>query len=342
MKGAHHLPELKRTWRILWSIATVAENSREYRAKILQKGISWATRSWKPHALGDRAVEMFWNGLPPRVRSSKHTQALGRRIHRRACRLHARGGACYTRFFRNLPQLEFIRDLVLEMPPGRPVKVLSIGCSTGAELYSALWLIRTARPTREVQAIGVDISEECIHAASRGVYPLRVPEVAIAGISETSHEGFFTREGKTLVVQDWVKESVSWAVGDACAPDLAARFGRHDVVIANNFLFAMSPERSESCLRNLTRLVAPDGYLVVSGVDLDLRNRILGEQGFVPVTAKCEDIHTAEDVHSAWPLRFWGLEPIDRTRQDWPARYTSVFRSPNCARVAHESRKALA
>jgi len=169
-----------------------------------------------------------------------------------------------------------------------------------------------------------------------------VPEVAIARISETSHEGFFSREGKTLVVQDWVKEAVSWAVGDACAPDLAARFGRHDVVIANNFLFAMSPERSESCLRNLTRLVAPDGYLVVSGVDLDLRSRILGELGFVPVTAKCEEIHTAEDVHNAWPLRFWGLEPIDRTRQDWPARYTSVFRSPNCARVAHESRKALA
>ena len=102
----------------------------------------------------------------------------------------------------------------------------------------------------------------------------------------------------------------------------------HDVVIANNFLFHLSPERSEACLRNLARLVAPGGYLVVSGVDLDLRGRILGELGFEPVTARWEEIYAAEDVHASWPLRFWGLEPVDRTRRDWPARYATIFRSP--------------
>jgi SAM-dependent methyltransferase len=324
--------KLKRTWRIFWNIATVAEDSREYPAKILEMGMSWATRSWKPQDLTDRAVEMFWNGLPPRVRSWKYTGALGRRIHRRACRIHARGGSCYTRFFRNMAQLELIRDLVLERPQGVPVKITSLGCSTGAELYSALWLIRRARPTQAIQALGIDKAEECIQAASRGVYPFRVVEVA--GMSETRYERLMTREGKTLVVQDWMKEAVTWAVGDACAPDLAARFGLQDVVLANNFLFHMSPERSEVCLRNLARLVAPDGYLVVSGADLDLRRRILGELGFVPVTVRCEEIHAAEDVHAAWPLRFWGLEPIDRTRQDWPARYATVFRSPAITRDA--------
>ena len=318
---------LKRTGRILWSIATVAEESRGYPAKILEKARSWATRSWKPHALGDRAVEMFWNGLPRPVRSWQPARALGRRIHRRACRIQARGGACYTRFFRNVPQLELVRDLVLKTPPEVLVRMASIGCSTGAEMYSALWMIRKARPTQAIQALGIDMEEECIHAASRGVYPFRVVEVA--GMSNTSYERLMTREGKTLVVQDWVKEAATWAVGDACSSDLAARFGLHDVVLANNFLFAMPPDRAESCLRNLTRLVAPSGYLVVSGIDLDLRSRVLGEVGFVPVTDRWEEIHAAEDVHAAWPLRFWGLEPIDRTRQDWPARYATVFRSPD-------------
>jgi SAM-dependent methyltransferase len=225
-----------------------------------------------------------------------------------------------------MPQLELVRDLVLEGTRRAPVKIASVGCSTGAELYSTLWLIRTARPTQDVQALGIDMAEECVQAASRGVYPCRVVEVA--AISEARHEGLFTRQGKTLVVQDWLKEAITWAVGDACSPDLATRFGRHDVVLANNFLFQMSPERSEPCLRNVARLVAPNGYLVVSGVDLGLRGRILGELGFVPITAKCEEIHAAEDVHAAWPLRFWGLEPIDRTRQDWATRYTTVFRLP--------------
>src|SRR5262249_4060721 len=159
--------------------------------------------------------------------------------------------------------------------------------------------------------------------ASRGVYPFRVVEVA--AISEHSHEALFTREGKTLVVQDWLKDGVTWVVGDACSPDLAVRFGRHDVVLANNFLFQMPPEGSAACLRALSQLVAPNGYLVVSGADLDVRNRVLEELGFVPVTARCEEIHAAEDVHDAWPLRFWGLEPIDRTRRDWAARYATVF-----------------
>jgi hypothetical protein len=319
---------LKRIWRVLRNIVTGAEASRQYPARALEilRNRIPGIESWKRRALADRGIEMFWNGLSPQVRSWRYTQHLGRRIHRRARRIQPRGGGCFTRFFRNLPQLEVVRDLVLEMPRGAPVKIVSVGCSTGADLYSTLWLIRTARPTQDVQALGIDLVEECVQAASRGVYPFRVIEVA--AISENSHEGLFTKEGKTLVIQDWIKEGVTWAVGDALSPDLAVRFGLHDVVFANNFLFQMPPGRSESCLRNLTQLVAPNGYLVVSGADLDLRSRVLGDLGFVPVTDRWEDIYAAEDVHAAWPLRFWGLEPIDRTREDSPARYTTVFRSP--------------
>ena len=84
--------KLKRTWRILRSIATGAEESRAYPARavdIVRNRIQWAIRSLKPQALADRAIEMFWDGLPRQVRSWKPTRALGRRIHRRACRVHA-------------------------------------------------------------------------------------------------------------------------------------------------------------------------------------------------------------------------------------------------------------
>jgi chemotaxis protein methyltransferase CheR len=327
---------LNRVWRILRNLVTGAEDSRHYpvRAAAMLRSRIPGFRSWKPQVLADRVIERFWNGLPLRVRSWKYTQDLGRRIHRRACRVQPRGGGCFTRFFRNAPQLELIRDLVLERPPEVPVKIASLGCSTGAELYSLLWLIRRARPRQAIQALGIDSDEECIQAASRGVYPFRVIEVA--RISETSHEGLVTKAGKTLVVQDWVSKEVTWAVGDACSPDLAARVGLHDVVIANNFLFQMSAEPAAACVRNLAQLVAPNGYLVVSGADLDVRSRVLGELGFAPVTVRWEAIHAAEDVHAAWPLRFWGLEPIDRTRPDWAARYATVFRSPARSLRQHE------
>ena len=31
-------------------------------------------------------------------------------------------------------------------------------------------------------------------------------------------------------------------------------------------------------------------------------------------------------VRADWPWRWWGLEPLDRTRSDWQMRYASAFR----------------
>jgi SAM-dependent methyltransferase len=189
-------------------------------------------------------------------------------------------------------------------------------------------MIRTARPEQDIQALGIDISWACLQTADSGVYPLEATEVA--GISEASYERLFTRQETNLCVQQWLKAGVTWRVGDACSSDFAAQFGLQDIVLANNFLFQMSPERAEACLRNIARLVAPKGYLCISGVDLDVRTHAVRELGLIPVTARLEDIHTAEEgMLTAWPLLFWGLEPMDRRRKDWSARYATVFRFPD-------------
>ncbi len=253
-------------------------------------------------------------------------QTIGHVIHRRVCRVHERGGGNYTRFFRNVPQLELLRDLALEMPRGKPLKILVLGCSTGAELYSVLWMLRTARPEQSVRALGIDRSASCIRMAAVGTYAPDATEVA--GISETTYHGLFTRQTNTLSVQHWLKDCVTWSVGDACSPDLVT-LGLHDFVLANNFLFHMPPARAEACLRNIVQLVAPNGYLFVAGIDLDVRSRTVRNLGLTPITAKFEEVYTAEGLLEAWPLRFWGLEPMDRKRHDWPVRYTTVFRVPD-------------
>ena len=274
----------------------------------------------------DRAIEFLWNRLPEPARSWKVMQTIGHVIHRRVCRVHERGGGNYTRFFRNVPQLELLRDLALEMPRGKPLKILVLGCSTGAELYSVLWMLRTARPEQSVHALGIDRSASCIRMAAVGTYAPDATEVA--GISETTYPGLFTCQTNTLSVQHWLKDSVTWSVGDACSPDLVT-LGLHDFVLANNFLFHMPPARAEACLRNIVQLVAPNGYLFVAGIDLDVRSRTVRNLGLTPITAKFEEVYTAEGLLEAWPLRFWGLEPMDRKHHDWPVRYTTVFRVPD-------------
>jgi chemotaxis methyl-accepting protein methylase len=299
---------LKRVARACWNVVTLAEVSKSY---------------------PERVIAILWNALPERIRSWRSTQAIGRLVHRRVCRVQERVAAnYYTRFFRNLPQLEVFRDLVLQRPEGKPLKVVSLGCSTGAELYSALWIVRTARPRQQVHALGIDLSERCIHRAAAGEYPLDSKEVA--RVSEVTYEHLFTRDRDTLRVQDWLREGVAWRVGNVCSPDLASELGSQDIVLANNFLFHMSPEQSTICLRNIARLTAHDGYLFIWGVDRDVRMRVVRDLGLVPVVARLVDIYTAdESALKAWPLLYWGVEPMRGGARDWPLRYTTVFKWPD-------------
>jgi hypothetical protein len=88
----------------------------------------------------------------------------------------------------------------------------------------------------------------------------------------------------------------------------------------------MRPEEAQRCMFNLTRLVKPGGYLFVSGVDLDVRMRVLQQLGWRPVTELINEIHEGDvSLRRDWPLEYWGLEPIDQGRIDWKMRYASVF-----------------
>ena len=98
------------------------------------------------------------------------------------------------------------------------------------------------------------------------------------------------------------------------------------MVTANNFLCHMEPSRAERCLRTIARLVSPEGYVVVSGIDLDVRTRVAQDLGWRPVRELLEDIHDGEEtLRAAWPCDYWGLEALDKTRHDWEVRYASVF-----------------
>ena len=67
--------------------------------------------------------------------------------------------------------------------------------------------------------------------------------------------------------------------------------GLQDIVIANNFLCHMDPVAAEGCLRNIARLVRPHGYLFVSGIDLDIRTRVVEHLGWQPMQDLLEEMH---------------------------------------------------
>ncbi len=206
-----------------------------------------------------------------------------------------------------------------------------LGCSNGAEVYSILAILRSARPELKILMHAVDISREVLELARKGVYSFSSPELVGEPIFQRMTEAeiwkMFDRGADKVTVQSWIKEGIMWHLGDVREPEMLKVLGPQDIVVASNFLCHMKPLDAETCLRCIARLVKPGGYLVVSGIDLDVRTKVATDQKWEPVTELLEDIHDGDsNLRRDWPLCYWGLEPLDKVRKNWIVRYAAVFK----------------
>jgi chemotaxis methyl-accepting protein methylase len=145
-------------------------------------------------------------------------------------------------------------------------------------------------------------------------------------MSSIEIDAMFEREGQWAKVRQQFWKGIDWHLGDAGDPSLTAKLGSQDIVVANRFLCHMPPDEAKACLRNLARTVKSGGYLFVFGVDLAVRRKVASESGWRPVTDLIEEIHEGDpSLRRDWPLHYWGLEPLDKSREDWKMTYASVF-----------------
>jgi chemotaxis methyl-accepting protein methylase len=298
-------------------------------------------------------LRRIWRHLPDSFQRRPAGLAFGRHLDR-IVRIRADRSQHFATFFlRNRAELALLRRLVEQKPQGARVNMTILACSKGAEVYSMAWIIRSARPDLDLRINAVDISPEIAEFASRGVYSMRKPqdqdipsEEAVRNrkdvasipssdkyawlferVSPQEIDSMFEVQGDQATVRPWLRNGITWQAGDAGDPELPARLGPQDIVVANRFLCHMLPPDAERCLRNIGRFVKPGGYLFVYGLDLDVRTKIALEAGWTPLKDSIREIHEGdESLRNAWPLSYWGLEPLDDRRPDWQLRYASVFR----------------
>jgi SAM-dependent methyltransferase len=233
-------------------------------------------------------------------------------------------------FLRNRPELELIRRLIDLKPKNDTLRVAVLGCSTGAQAYSVMWRIRSARPDLKVILYAVDISRQAVEIAKSGAYTLTAPQLTatniIAQMTTAEVEELFHRSGDVVTVRPWISEGINWHVADVGDREALAMLGSQDLVVANNFLCHMDALEAERSLRNIARLVSPHGYLFVSGVDLDVRTRVASDLGWTPVQELLEEIHDGDPwLREVWPFLYGGLEPLNKRRRDWRIRYAAAF-----------------
>lgn len=289
-----------------------------------------------------RLGEWIWRLVPRAMTTLRPVTAYGRLMHELVRSRNDRRQYLGTFFLRNRPQLQLICRLTRLRARDDAVRIAVLGCSLGAEVYSIAWSVRSTLPSVTITVEAVDISNEVLEVAREGVYALGVSELAAEPICERMTEDelwkMFDREDGKLKVKSWIKEGIAWRAGDVRDPQIVDVLGRQDIVVANDFLCHMQPAEAESCLRNIAGLVDPGGYLVVSGVDLDVRTKVADALGWKPVRDAIEAIHEGDrSLRRSWPWRYWGLEPFDKKRQDWDVRYASVFQIGEAPPRSYES-----
>jgi chemotaxis methyl-accepting protein methylase len=298
---------------------------------ILTKAARLQVLGKSPASLYLRLNKRIWEQLPSRVRELYSFHSYGAWLHTLVCLRARRQQSFGTFFLRNRPALELMRRLVRQRDHGSTLRIAVLGCSIGAEVYSILWAIRSARPDLKVLLDAVDISKEILKFAEKGTYTPDSSRLVGASIFERLTEAemaeMFDCEGDQATVKPWLREGIRWQLGDAADAKLINILGPQDIVVASNFLCHMDRGDSEKCLRNMARLVSSGGYLFVSGVDLDVRTKVALDLGWEPVPELVKEIHNGDpSVRADWPWQWWGLEPLNRKRRDWQTRYAASFR----------------
>ncbi len=278
-----------------------------------------------------RINQAVWKRLPDVIRNTAPARWYGGLLHDLVRRRARRQQYFGTFFMRNRPALEQIRRLCDGLAQGSPLRVAVLGCSTGAEVYSIIWTIRSNRPDLRLQVQAVDISPDILRTAAGAVYTSASSELVGRSIFERlddkERQGMFDWDGESATVKPWLREGISWHLADAGDPGLLDTIGYQDIVVASNFLCHMEPAAAEKCLRNIARVVHPGGHLLVVGVDLEVRAKVARELGWLPVPDLIRDMHDGDpSVRLDWPWNWWGLEPLDDSRPDWQSRYAVAFR----------------
>jgi chemotaxis methyl-accepting protein methylase len=299
-----------------------------------------------------RTARRIWWRLPMSVRSHPIFLSIGAHLHSCVLRFSDRQQNHSTFFLRNRAELELIKRLAGNSLHDSALSIAVLACSKGAEVYSVAWALKTARPDLAIKIRGIDVSHEMLDFASRGIYSLQALESGpldqsvkteekqlnwnthrdqqgyslVGSMSDIEKEMMFDRVGNFLRVKAYVREGITWHCADANDPRLVGRLGKHDMVMANRFMCHMKPAAAERTLRTIASMIKPGGYLFVSGVDLDVRERVARGLNWRPVTDLMEAIHEGDpSLRTGWPFDYWAKEPFQPRRPDASIRYAGAF-----------------
>ena len=175
-----------------------------------------------------------------------------------------------TCFFRNQPQLDAVRDLVIPKIieakaklPIRRMRIWSAGCSTGEEPYtlSMLLLEESQRRLKDwtFEILATDLNERSLAHAKTGVYG----SYSTRNLSAYYREKYFLPEGEQLALQPVVRKNVSFSRLNL-SDDARMTFMKSvDILFCCNVLIYFDLASKRRVIQHFYNKLLPHGYLLL-------------------------------------------------------------------------------
>jgi len=196
-------------------------------------------------------------------------------------------------FFRDRQVFDFVADFAATRAavPGRgPVRILCGPAAGGEEPYSMAMALFEAGLAKEQFSIdAIDISRRALARAAAGRYSAN----AFRDADLAFRDRWFTVSGGHSEISSRVREQVRLEWANLLDPGFAAGRPRYDVVFCRNLLIYLTDDARRLVERQLDRLLAPDGLLVLGAAEPPIMKGDWLPAGTASVFALRRGVHAA-------------------------------------------------
>lgn len=174
-----------------------------------------------------------------------------------------------TSFFRDPKAFEnlsatIIYDLVAKQPPDQALRIWSVGCSTGDEIYTLAMLFReqvTAQKRNvKLQLFASDVDADAVASARDGLYP----DTIAAEVSPERLERFFSKEETGYRISQELRSMVVFTVQNLLTDP---PFAKLDMISCRNLLIYLQPEAQTKVIALFHFALRDKGILVLGSAE---------------------------------------------------------------------------
>lgn len=176
-----------------------------------------------------------------------------------------------TYFFRERHQLDLLaREVAPKLAPtlaGRPLRVLSAGCSSGEEVYSiAITMSEDGPPGARFAVHGIDLNPLRVEQARAAVYE----SSSLRACDADARRRYFEPRGPRMVLRPRFRSSVEISEGNIL--ELRSATPYH-VIFCRNVLIYFSERALHEAVTRLCASLVPGGFLFVGHAESLIHRR---------------------------------------------------------------------